>query len=110
MAYRKGYGFERSLKLDLESKGWKVIRSGGSKKPDLVAAKDGKIVVIECKFISNNYVYLEKDEVYNLMEVAKHFNGEGIYCIRKKGDPNHILISLDQLRETENNFVVRLSN
>src|SRR3989338_2020587 len=107
MTYKKGYGFERSLKLDLESKGWKVIRSGGSKKPDLVAAKDGKVIIIECKFTSNGVIYLEKEEVLNLQDVAKHFNADCMYAIRKKGDVNFTLVSLDQLKEVENSFVLK---
>ena|SRR3989338_2212169 len=108
MTYKKGYGFERSLKLDLESKGWKVIRSGGSKKPDLVAAKDGKVIIIECKFTSNGVIYLEKDEVLNLQEVAKHFGGECIYYVRRKNDKVPIMATIDQFKEVNNSFVLKL--
>lgn len=108
MAYKKGYNFERSLKLDLEGKGWKVIRSGGSKKPDLVAAKDGKIIIIECKFTSNGVIYLEKDEVLKLQEVANHFNGECMYAIHRKGSKDFIMATLDQLKEVEGSFVLKL--
>ena len=108
MAYKKGYSFERELKKDFESKGWKVVRSGGSKKPDLIAAKDGKILVIECKVTSNNIVYLDKEEVLNLEDVAKHFGGECVYYIRKSGDKSPIITTIDQFKESENKFIFRL--
>ena len=52
--YRKGYVAELSLTHTLSGMGWMVIRaprSGriGLPSPDIVAAKIGKLVVIECK-------------------------------------------------------------
>ncbi|MBI5331962.1 MAG: hypothetical protein HZB65_00145 [Candidatus Aenigmarchaeota archaeon] len=52
--YSKGYSAEREILYKLSGMGWMVIRaprSGriGLASPDVVAAKNGKIVVIECK-------------------------------------------------------------
>ncbi|NOR84607.1 hypothetical protein GQ473_00670 [archaeon] len=107
MAYKKGYAFERELKKHLEKEGWCVIRSGGSKKPDIVAAKDGKIIVIECKSTIKDCAYLEKDEVKKLIMVATAFGGECIYAI-KQNNKGFSLIDTDQLIEKENSYFVSL--
>ncbi len=80
--YFKGYKLERKVKEMLEKEGWYVIRSAGSKKPDLIAGKDGKIMVMECKVTSKPQLYLKKEEVKNLENVSKAFNGEGMYAIK----------------------------
>ncbi|MEA3229742.1 MAG: Holliday junction resolvase Hjc [archaeon] len=102
--YKKGYNFERKIKLELESQGWKVIRSGGSKKPDIVAARDGKIIVIECKISKNSKIYLEAEEIEKLKEVADAFNAESMYAVQKIRE-KWSLVSLDALRKTENGYV-----
>ena len=48
--YVKGANFERQVKKDLESSGYFVIRSAGSKgKIDLVAFKSNDVRLIQCK-------------------------------------------------------------
>ena len=94
-AYRKGYVFERELKQKLEKEGWKVIRSAGSKKPDLIAAKKGKIIIIECKVTDSKTIYLQEEEVENMKGVSKEFNAEAIYAVKHKKDT--ILISIEEL-------------
>lgn len=53
-AYKKGYRNERNLVHTLSKMGYMVVRtprSGriGLASPDIIALKDGKVVVIECK-------------------------------------------------------------
>lgn len=53
-SYRKGYAAELGLTHELARRGYMTIRaprSGriGLPSPDIVAAKDGKLIVIECK-------------------------------------------------------------
>src|SRR3989338_3865012 len=53
-SYAKGYRFERLLVHTLSGLGYMVVRtprSGriGLASPDVIAAKDGKLIVIECK-------------------------------------------------------------
>lgn len=53
-SYSKGYRRERSLVHTLAKRGYMVVRtprSGriGLASPDIIAAKDGRLVVIECK-------------------------------------------------------------
>lgn len=107
--YKKGYLFEREIKLKLESDGWTVIRSAGSKKPDLVAAKGGKIVIIECKSTASDIIYLEKEEVMRLQKAAEAFGAECVYYV-KKNNAGWRLVPLSQLSEAEKNFVLRLSD
>ncbi|MFH1630647.1 MAG: Holliday junction resolvase Hjc [Candidatus Aenigmatarchaeota archaeon] len=52
--YRKGYMAERSLVHELYNMGYAVIRAPHSgsiniASPDIVAIKNGKVIVIECK-------------------------------------------------------------
>lgn len=107
MAYKKGYSFERELKEYLTGNGWSVIRSGGSKKPDLVAAKDGKIMVIECKVTKDNKVYLAKEEVLHLKKVAEAFSGECMFAIKRK-NKKWSLVDVSCLKETACSFVAVL--
>ncbi len=107
MGYITGRAFEHELKEYLKKDGWFVVRSAGSKKPDLVAAKNVKIMVIECKVTKEKKAYLDKEEVQNLKAVAEAFGGEGMFAIKQKGLP-WTLIGLQCLKETENRFVVSL--
>lgn len=106
--YKKGYNFERNLKLDLENKGWKVIRSGGSKKPDIVAARKGEILIIECKVTKNSNVYLDEKEVQNLKNTAKEFNGKGLYAIKQK-QKKYVFIELYRLKKVGKMYIVKLN-
>ena len=48
--YSRGAEFERRVGHDIESYGYKWVRSSGSHKPaDLVALRDGEVVAIQCK-------------------------------------------------------------
>jgi len=58
LAYRRGYNFERRVIRDLESKGYFVARQARSSFPDLIAIKDGEVLLIECKVRG----YLSKKE------------------------------------------------
>ena len=64
MSYRRGADFERKVRSMLESKGYLVIRSAGSKTPvDLVALKKGETpVLIQCK-ISGRITDIEVREL-----------------------------------------------
>lgn len=52
--YRKGYMAERQLVHTLAEKGFMVVRTPHSgsislASPDVIAAKDGRLIVVECK-------------------------------------------------------------
>ncbi len=82
MGYRKGYSFEWSLKKLLEENGWTVVRSGASRKPDMIAAMNGEIMVIECKSTKKSKVYIAVEEVERLERTARAFGGTGVFAIK----------------------------
>lgn len=48
-SYARGADFERTVKKDLEGRGFFVIRSAGSKSPvDLIAIRAGQFYLIQC--------------------------------------------------------------
>jgi len=103
--YRKGYAFERDLKLLLESQGWRVIRSGGSKKPDLVAARKGKIIVIECKASTKNSVYIDEEELEELIDVAAEFNAAPTFALKVK-NKGWSFVPANLAKRTGKSFVI----
>ena len=70
--YAKGYRAENELLHLLYGKGWAVIRAPRSGRvgiptPDIVAAKDGRIVVIECKSRAEAFS-VEKEQLEQVVE------------------------------------------
>ncbi len=60
--YRKGAAFERKVKHWLEANGWWVCRSAGSKGvADLVAIRDGKVLLVQCKLSPKNIGSAKKE-------------------------------------------------
>lgn len=106
--YRKGYIFERELKIKLEKEGWYVIRSGGSKKPDIIAAKNGKIIVIECKSSKDKKVYIEEEEVENLRKVAENFRADCVFAVKKTNGGVH-LINLNSIKKVGKFYLIDLT-
>ena len=47
--YERGRAFEYKVKRYLEKRGYFVVRSAGSRFPDLIAIKNGKVLAIEVK-------------------------------------------------------------
>ena len=47
--YERGRAFEYRVKQFLEKQGYFVVRSAGSKFPDLIAIKHGKVLAVEVK-------------------------------------------------------------
>lgn len=79
--YRRGYQFERKVKKKLESAGHLVVRSGGSKIPDLVVITPTSRFLVECKKSGrltqkekNKYLQIQKK--YGLIAYLA-FPGEG---------------------------------
>jgi len=107
--YRKGYRMEREVVEFFKAKGFYVIRSAGSKKPDIIAAKNGKRIVAECKYTSKNAVYIEAEEIENLRRVASHFDAVPVVLVKKKGCKLK-MVGLEALERTEKGYKVRLSD
>jgi len=68
--YEKGKSFEKYVKKLLKRQGYLVIRAASSKPIDLVAIKDGKVILVECKF--RNYLSPEdKEKLRKIAEITK---------------------------------------
>ncbi|WP_456471612.1 Holliday junction resolvase Hjc [Methanocaldococcus sp.] len=72
--YKKGHRFELKLKEMLEREGYIVIRSAGSKGIDLIAGKNGKLLIFECKSTKKDVLYIDKEDVIKLILYSKAFN------------------------------------
>ncbi len=71
-AYRKGYAAELSLVHTLSKLGFMVIRTPRSGRinlasPDIIAAKNGKLIVVECKSRAAAFT-IEKEQLAELKE------------------------------------------
>ena len=68
--YQRGAAFERKTQGELERHGFAVVRSAGSHSPtDLVAMRNGEIVLVQCKL--NGYIgQYEWNELFEFAELA----------------------------------------
>ncbi|MEM1873103.1 MAG: Holliday junction resolvase Hjc [Acidilobaceae archaeon] len=91
---RRSYEAENELANILWSLGFAVVRGPASGsgvrrrfQPDLVAAKNGKILVFEIKRCSRDEtaLYIESSQVLGLQEWAKRAGGEAFIAIRLPG-------------------------
>lgn len=85
----KASSLERYVLSRLRDKGFAVIRapSSGSKRkdpiPDIVALKDGHIILIEVKSKEEEgTIYIRKEQAEGLMEFARKSGGELFLCVR----------------------------
>ncbi len=86
---RKGYRVERKIRKILESKGWLVVRAGGSLGDfDLVAFNHGKAIFIQVKSTKKDKLYYHgymKDKLMGIpFFVFVDFNRKGIYVFKPK--------------------------
>lgn len=63
--YRKGYNFERRVRIYLEKLGYIVFRAAGSKPIDLIVTNGKKTFIIECKVDKS---YVRKRDINRLIE------------------------------------------
>ncbi|MCS7125648.1 MAG: hypothetical protein NZ929_01885 [Aigarchaeota archaeon] len=80
MSYLKGRRFEWQVKNLLEKKSWLVVRAARSKPVDLVALKNGLILLIECKY-SSKLIERDKSRLIKLADIA---GALPIIALRKK--------------------------
>ncbi len=102
LRYAKGAGFERSLKKELEQKGFLVIRAAGSgvdsENPDLIALSSTKNIAFECKAWENN-LHLEGNKVAKMIEWEKR-TAIPIYIAWKKNYKEWKFLPLAMLKKT----------
>ncbi len=106
----KGTNAERDLVHKFWAEGFAAIRSAGSgsmkyPSPDLLVAKEGNIIAIECKTTKNQYKYIEKKEIDDLREFSRIFNAIPRIAIKFKGE-EWIFIKLEDLGEKGKSFMV----
>lgn len=95
----KGTRAERELFHMFWDNGWTCLRTAGSGSttmpaPDIIAGKDGRVLVIECKSGSGEYRYLTKKQVQELIDfsiafkaepwIAARFDREGWFFVKAK--------------------------
>jgi holliday junction resolvase Hjr len=106
----KGSNAERELIHMFWSKGFAAIRSAGSgsmkyPSPDLLVAKNNKILAIECKITKNTSKYFEKREIEELAHFSKIFNSISYIAIKFKAN-EWFFLEINQLIEKEKSFMI----
>jgi Holliday junction resolvase len=84
--YAKGANFEREIVTDLWSHGWASMRAAGSGTtsypvPDVIGARNGRLVLIECKTTKSDRLSL-KQNILALEEFRKLAGGEAYIAIK----------------------------
>jgi len=114
----KGCRTERELLHKFYDEGWQACRVAGSGStplpaPDLIAGKDGRILVIECKAGKGDKKYIETEQIDELNKLATkmgaeawiglRFDREDWYFIQPKNlnktKGGNIVISLDFIKQ-----------
>lgn len=80
-AKTKGTSAERELVHKLWAAGWAACRVAGSgsmhyPSPDIIALKNNRVLVIECKTTQSQYQYFEQKEISSLKEFAIQASAE----------------------------------
>jgi Holliday junction resolvase len=89
--YARGANFERKVKKELETDGWFVVRSAGSKGvADLVAVNQkGVPMFVQCKLSG----IITKQEVATLEEFAHKYHARAFIAEKgEKGQPKWTLV------------------
>jgi len=96
--YAKGRRIEYKVKNILSKAGWYVWRLAASKPFDLIAIKNGKILIIECKRGS----LLTKMERIKLLEIAKN-GGATLILAKYENNTMHFykILSENQMEEVK---------
>ncbi len=110
MSGRKGSSKERELRRAFEAAGWFAIRSPGSSGGyDVIAGKNGHLLVMELKYISaGETVYFEDGELYGdsredggVEGVAKDLGGHAYAVVRWKRDTTFYALPVRLLDKTD---------
>jgi Holliday junction resolvase len=78
----KGRQLEYAVRRKLRSLGFVVFRCAGSRPVDLIAFRDGKITLVECKTGLNPH--LPEQQAKRILDLAKQIRASCILTIRKK--------------------------
>lgn len=78
----KGRQLEYAVRRKLQSLGYVVFRCAGSRPVDLIAFRDGKILLVECKTGLNPH--LPEHQAKRILDIAKQIPATCILAMRKK--------------------------
>lgn len=97
MSYVKGRRFEWQVRSMLESRRWIVIRAARSKPVDLIAVKNGSILMIECKYDS----WISEAEKSRLCILAEEAGAKPVLAVKRRYEREIKLIDLSTGEEVE---------
>ena len=108
----KGSNGERFLLKKFWENGWACLRTAGSGSmsfpaPDLIAGNKIRKVAVECKVTKDESKYFSKEEIAQLKTFSDYFGAEAWVAVKLSDTPWYFL-SLDDLNETEKNFVANI--
>jgi len=78
----KGRGLEYAVRDCLKAEGYIVFRCAGSRPVDLVAIREGKIILLECKTGKNPS--LPPKQLKHILEISERVGGSVVLAVRKK--------------------------
>jgi Holliday junction resolvase len=111
-AYLKGARWERSLKTELEARGFYVMRAASSgtdgTSPDLIALRSTKKFALECKAWRGS-VYIEAQKM-RIMRAWENITGLPVFIAWKHARDPWRFYPLAALRETPNGHTLTESD
>jgi Holliday junction resolvase len=107
----KGISAERELVHMFWQGSWAAVRIAGSgsmkyPSPDVLAANKRRRLAVECKTSKNRYQYLTNEEVDSLKKFCVIFGAEPWIGVKFK--TGWYFLSLDDIKETNKNFVISM--
>ena len=88
--YYHGVAFEKRVQKLFENNSWFVHRSINSRLPDLVALKNGKILLVECKTNPKKFTISERERLLHYANVS---GGIPLFATCYKEDINFYLLN-----------------
>jgi Holliday junction resolvase len=109
----KGLNAERSIVSKFWDCGWAAVRVAGSgasrfPNPDVLAAKIGRKLAIECKTTKSIKKYFLEEEIKQLKDFSQKFGAEPWIAIKFNSMPWYF-VSLEDLEKTEKGFMVSIT-
>ena len=98
--YSKGRNLEYSVRERLKALGYIVFRCAGSRPVDLIAIREGKILLVECKAGLNPY--LSPNQLNHIIEISKIAVATPVLAVRKRyREVRWFRITEHRIEETE---------
>lgn len=117
MSKSKGARYERELVNLFYDDGWfaqRVATSGSAtdhELPDVQAARNGVVLVIELKYCADDNIYVDAEKVGGLIWLAQHLDAQARLVARWKGDATFYAWKPSDLEPTPSgNFPLRKSD